>query len=179
MFAINQTTLAIITAITGVLATGMLCFFVIEVIIRVEENKKIKETKENKENNVCDFNEGWENDNENFRAEIRRLNDEIDDYIETTRTINAENKQLSYENKQLENELWKNQITIDELQTEIQRIQPEAGLLEENQRLVRICEKLSMKLFKLKKEKREKREKKEKKEKKASREYQDDVEYEM
>ena len=157
MFAINQTALAIITAITGVLATGMLCFFVIEMIIRVQENKKIKETTR------CDENEGWENDNENFMEEIRRLNSEIDYYIETNRTMYAENKQLSYENKQLENELWKNQIAIDELQTEIQRIQPEAELLEENQRLERICEKLSMKLFKLKKEKREKKEKKEKK----------------
>lgn len=151
MNAINQTALAIITAITGVLATGMLCFFVIETLIRVEQNKKIKETK------ICDENEGWENDNENFLEEIRRLKDEIEDYIETNHTINAENKQLSYENKQLENELWKNQIAIDELQTEIQRIQPEAELLEENQRLERICEKLSMKLFKLKKEKKEKK----------------------
>jgi regulator of replication initiation timing len=173
MFAINQTTLAIITAITGVLATGMLCFFVIEMIIRVEENKKIKEP------NRCDEKEAWENDNENFMAEIRRLNSEIDDYIESNRTLYAENKQLSSENKQLENELWKNQITIDELQTEIQKIQPETELLEENQRLEIICEKLSMKLFKLKKEKREKREKKEKKEKKASREYPDEVEDEM
>ena len=168
MFAINQTTLAIITAITGVLATGMLCFFVIEMIIRAQENKKIKES------NRCDEKGAWENDNENFMAEIRRLNSEIDDYIESNRTLYAENKQLSSENKQLENELWKNQITIDELQTEIQRIQPEAELLEENQRLERICEKMSMKLFKMKKEKKERREKK-----KASREYPDEVEYEM
>ena len=168
MFAINQTTLAIITAITGVLATGMLCFFVIEMIIRVEENKKFKKP------NRCDEKEAWENDNENFLEEIRRLKGEIDDYIETNRTINAENKQLSYENKQLENELWKNQITIDELQTEIQRIPSETELLEENQRLERICEKMSMKLFKMKKEKKERREKK-----KASREYPDEVEYEM
>ena len=167
MFAINQTVLAIITAITGVLATGMLCFFVIEMIIRVEENKKIKEP------NRCDKDEAWDNDNENFLEEIRRLKDEIEDYIETNRTINAENKQLYYENTQLENELWKNQIAIDELQTEIQRIQPEAELLEENQRLERICEKMSVKLFKLKKQKREK------KEKKASREYQDEIEDEM
>jgi hypothetical protein len=168
MFAINQTTLAIITAITGVLATGMLCFFVIEMIIRAQENKKIKES------NRCGEKEAWENDIENFLEEIRRLKSEIDDYIESNRTLYAENKQLSYENKQLENELWKNQITIDELQTEIQRIPSETELLEENQRLERICEKMSMKLFKMKKEKKERREKK-----KASREYPDEVEYEM
>ena len=166
MNAINQTALAIITAITGVLATGMLCFFVIEMIIRVEENKKIKEP------NRCDEKEAWENDNENFMAEIRRLKGEIDDYIETTRTIKAENKQLA-------NELWKNQLAIDELQTEIQRIQPEVELLEENQRLERICEKLSLRIFKMKKEKSEKKEKKEKREKKESNEYPHEVEYEM
>ena len=173
MNAINQTTLAIITAITGVLATGMLCFFVIEMIIRVQENKKIKEP------NRYDENEGWENDNENFLEEIRRLKGEIDDYIETNRTFYAENKQLSYENKQLANELWKNQLAIDELQTEIQRIQPEVELLEENQRLERICEKLSLRIFKMKKEKSEKKEKKEKREKKESNEYPHEVEYEM
>lgn len=166
MNAINQTTLAIITAITGVLATGMLCFFVIEMIIRVQENKKIKEP------NRYDENEGWENDNENFLEEIRRLKGKIDDYIETNRTIKAENKQLA-------NELWKNQLAIDELQTEIQRIQPEVELLEENQRLERICEKLSLRIFKMKKEKSEKKEKKEKREKKESNEYPHEVEYEM
>jgi hypothetical protein len=43
-------------------------------------------------------------------------------------------------------------IIIDDLNTEINRIRPQEELMEENERLVKICEKLHIKCDMLKKE---------------------------
>jgi len=136
MFSISQTTLEIITVVTGFLASAMICLFVFEVSNSVERLKNVKGNE--------------------AREEVS-LNNNNEELLKKIRLLEEENQQLQEEKCGLENEIFRNQLANDELQTEILRIQPDDYLLEENQRLEGICEKLSMKLYNLKHGKHQKK----------------------
>jgi len=61
-------------------------------------------------------------------------------------------KMLKSENDELLEKIHQQEITIEDLHTEINSVQPDENLLEENDRLVKTCEKLHLRCDMLKKE---------------------------
>lgn len=124
MFSPSENILAIITVVTGLLATCML-------LLMIDEIFKIIDTK---------F--------KNFAEEKKVLIHELENFKNENNELlifNSENDELLEKNFQL-------LLTIDDLNTEINRLQPDAELLEENIKLVKTCERLHMKCHMLKQE---------------------------
>ena len=114
MFALNETTLAIITFISGCLSFYMLILMIDEVFAKID--KKLDSSEKEK------------------------------------KAMNAELVNLKSENDELLNKIHQMSLTIDELHTEINRVQSDEELLEENKRLTQTCEKLHLKCYMLRKE---------------------------
>jgi hypothetical protein len=83
---------------------------------------------------------------------FRRINNKISSLKEENKALTAELKILKGENNDLVDKIFQITVTNDNLQTEINRIQPEEDLVEENKRLVEMCGNLHIKCHKLKRE---------------------------
>ena len=83
---------------------------------------------------------------------FRRINNKISSLKEENKALTAELKILKSENNELVDKIFQITVTNDNLQTEINRIQPEEDLVEENKRLVEMCGNLHIKCHKLKRE---------------------------
>ena len=81
---------------------------------------------------------------------FRRINNKISSLKEEKKALAAELKMLKSENNELVDKICQMTLTNDNLQTEINRIQPEEDLVEENKRLVEACGNLHIKCHKLK-----------------------------
>jgi hypothetical protein len=124
MFSPSENTLAIIMFITSCLATGML-------LKMIDEISKIIDVKFKK-----------------FEEEKKALTDEL----EILKKHNNELLIFKSENDELLEKNFRLLLTIDDLNTEINRIQPNEELLEENIKLVKTCERLHIKCDMLKQE---------------------------
>ena len=80
------------------------------------------------------------------------INKKLQKSEEEKKTMKNALEILKEENDELFDKIYQSELTIDNLYSEINRIQPESELLDENERLVKICEKLHKKVDKLKKE---------------------------
>ena len=69
---------------------------------------------------------------------------------ESKKSLEAELEILKNENEKQANKIRQMTFTIDDLQTEILRVQPDAMLEAENERLVKMCDKLHIKCHILK-----------------------------
>ena len=81
---------------------------------------------------------------------FRRIHNKISSLKEENKSLAAELKMLKGENNDLVDKIFQITVTNDNLQTEINRIQPEEDLVEENKRLVEMCGNLHIKCHKLK-----------------------------
>jgi predicted nuclease with TOPRIM domain len=81
---------------------------------------------------------------------FRRINNKISSLKEENKALTAELKMFKSENNDLVDKIFQITLTNDNLQTEINRIQPEEDLVEENKRLVEMCGNLHIKCHKLK-----------------------------
>jgi hypothetical protein len=124
MLTPTENTLAIITFVTGLLATCMLLLMIDEIFKVIDAKFK------------------------NFAEEKKSLVDEL----EILKKHNNELLIFKSENDELLEKNFRLLLTIDDLNTEINRIQPNEELLEENIKLVKNCERLHIKCDMLKQE---------------------------
>lgn len=124
MFSPSENTLAIIMFITSCLATGMLLIMIDEISTIIDT--KCKENQEDKK--------------------------VLKDKLEILKNENNELLNLKNENDELLEKNFRLLLTIDDLNTEINRLQPDEDLVKENDILVKTCERLHIKCDMLKQE---------------------------
>jgi predicted nuclease with TOPRIM domain len=83
---------------------------------------------------------------------FRRINNKISSLKEENKALTSQLKILKGENNELVDKICQMTLTNDNLQTEINRIQPEEELVDENIRLVTMCGNLHKKYHMLKQE---------------------------
>jgi len=83
---------------------------------------------------------------------FRKINNKLYSLKEENMVLTAKLKMMKSENDDLLEKNFQMAINMDDLQTEINRIQPEEDLVAENNRLVKICGNLHIKCHKLKQE---------------------------
>ena len=80
---------------------------------------------------------------------FKKINNKLSSSVEEKRELRAKLEILKNENDELLEKNFQMSLTIDDLHTEINRIQPEDELVEENKRLVAMCGTLHIKCHKL------------------------------
>jgi len=81
---------------------------------------------------------------------FKKISNKLSSLKEENRVLTAKLEMLKSENDDLLEKNFQLTLANDNLQTEINRIQPEEDLVEENKRLVEICDNLHIKCHKLK-----------------------------